>query len=75
MREIDLLAAGESDYRVRDLDTLRVRMRDRKGRDLVAKTTTAAKAVGRRAADGVDVSFDPSAFDPAPAGIGRTARG
>ncbi len=47
MPEIELLATGEGDYRLHDPDALRAWMRDRKRRDLVDKTTTAAEAVGR----------------------------
>ena len=52
MPEAELLATGEGEYRLHDPDTLRAWMRDRKRRDLVDKTTTAADAVGRLVADG-----------------------
>lgn len=60
MPDIELLATGEGDYRLHDPDTLRAWMRDRKRRDLVDKTTTAADAVGRLVADGDYVSRRPA---------------
>jgi hypothetical protein len=50
MPEVELLATGEGDYRLHDPDALRAWMRDRKRRDFVDKTTTAAQAVGCLAA-------------------------
>lgn len=63
MPEIERLATGEGDPRVHAPDTLRAWMRDRKRRDLVDKTTTAAEAVGRLVAGSDSVSF-----------VGRTAK-
>jgi hypothetical protein len=63
MPEIELLATGEGDHRVHAPDPLRAWMRDRKRRELVDKTTTAAEAAGRLAAGSDSVSF-----------IGRTAK-
>ena len=56
MPDIELLATGEGEYRLHDPDTLRAWMRDRKGRELVDKTTSAAEAVSRLVADGDYVS-------------------
>lgn len=66
MPEVELLATGEGDYRLHDPDTLRAWMRDRKRRELVDKTTTAADAVGRLVVDGDYVSFDFSPFTRGP---------
>jgi acyl CoA:acetate/3-ketoacid CoA transferase alpha subunit len=66
MPEVELLATGEGDYRLHDPDALRAWMRDRKRRELVDKTTTAADAVGRLVADGDYVSFDFSSFTRGP---------
>lgn len=66
MPEVELLATGEGDYRLHDPDTLRAWMRDRKRRELVDKTTTAADAVRRLVADGDYVSFDFSSFTRGP---------
>jgi acyl CoA:acetate/3-ketoacid CoA transferase alpha subunit len=66
MPKLELLAAGEGDYRLHDPDDLRAWMRDRKRRDFVDKTTTAAQAVGRLVADGDYVSFDFSSFTRGP---------
>jgi hypothetical protein len=66
MPEIELLATGEGDYRLHDPDAIRAWMRDRKGRALVDKTTTAAEAVGRLVADGDYVSLDFSSFTRGP---------
>src|SRR5262245_29300107 len=71
MPEVELLAAGEGDYRLHDADALRAWMRDRKRRDFVDKTTTAADAVGRLVADGDYVSFDFSSFARGPLGLIR----
>jgi glutaconate CoA-transferase subunit A len=80
MPEVELLATGEGDYRLHDPDALRAWMRDRKRRDFVDKTTTAAQAVGCLVADGNYVSFGFYSFprgsltDPACTIIGRTAK-
>ena len=66
MPDVELLATGEGDYRLHDPDALRAWMRDRKRRDFVDKTTTAADAVGRLVADGDYVSFDFSSFTRGP---------
>lgn len=66
MPEVELLATGEGEYRFHDPDVIRAWMRDRKRRDLVDKTTTAADAVGRLVADGDYVSFDFSSFTRGP---------
>jgi hypothetical protein len=66
MPEVELLATGEGDYRLHDPDTLRAWMRDRKRRELVDKTTTAADAVRRLVADGDYVFFDFSSFTRGP---------
>lgn len=57
MPETERLATGEGDHRVHAPDTLRAWMLDRKRRDLVDKTTTAAEAVGRLVAGSDSVSF------------------
>jgi hypothetical protein len=62
MPDVELLATGEGDYRLHDPDALRAWMRDRKRRDFVDKTTTAAEAVRCLVADGDYVSFDFSSF-------------
>ena len=67
MPEVELLATGEGDYRLHDPDALRAWMRDRKRREFVDRTTTAADAVHRLVADGEHV-------DPGCAVIGRTAK-
>jgi hypothetical protein len=56
MPEVELLAAGEGEYPLQDPDALRAWMRDRKAREFVDKTTTAAKTVGRLIEDGDYVS-------------------
>jgi glutaconate CoA-transferase subunit A len=66
MPEVELLATGEGDYRLHDPDSLRAWMRDRKRRDFVDKTTTAAEAMGRLVSDGDYVSFDFSSFTRGP---------
>ena len=66
MPDVELLATGEGDYRLHDPDALRAWMRDRKRRDFVDKTTTAAEAVRRLVADGDYVSFDFSSFTRGP---------
>ena len=66
MPEVELLATGEGDYRLHDPDAVRAWMRDRKRREFVDKTTTAADAVERLVADGERV-------DPGRALIGRPA--
>jgi hypothetical protein len=66
MPEVELLATGEGDYRLHDPDTLRAWMRDRKRRELVDKTTTAADAVRRLVVDGDYVSFDFSSLTRGP---------
>ena len=63
---LELLATGEGDYRLHDPDALRAWMRDRKRRDFVDKTTTAAEAVRCLVADGDYVSFDFSSFTRGP---------
>jgi hypothetical protein len=85
MPEVELLATGEGEYRLRDPDDLRVWVRDRKRRDLVDRTTWIAAAVDRLVADKYSVLFDGSSVtlqlailrghgDPARTVIGRTAK-
>jgi hypothetical protein len=69
MPEVELLATGEGDYRLHDPDALRARRRDRKQRDLVDKTTTAADAAGCLLAGEDSVSFG-SSFAPGPRALG-----
>jgi hypothetical protein len=66
MPDVELLATGEGDYRLHDPDALRAWMRDRRRRDFVDETTTAAEAVRRLVADGDYVSFDFSSFTRGP---------
>jgi hypothetical protein len=73
MPEIELLAAGEGDYRLHAPDALRAWMRDRHGRDLVDQTAPAAGAAGRLDGVGDCASFCFSSFDPAQVALGRTA--
>jgi len=68
---IELLASGVGEYRLHDPDTLRAWMRDRKRREFVDKTTTAAEAVGRLVADGDYVSFDFSSYTRGPLALVR----
>jgi glutaconate CoA-transferase, subunit A len=68
---IELLASGVGEYRLHDPDALRAWMRDRKRRDFVDKTTTAAEAVGRLVEDGDYVSFDFSSYTRGPLGLVR----
>jgi glutaconate CoA-transferase subunit A len=58
MPELELLVSGEGDYRFHDPDALRAWIRDRKRRDFVDETTTAADAESRLVGDGDYVSLD-----------------
>jgi hypothetical protein len=71
MPEIELLAAGEGDYRLHAPDALRAWMRDRNGRDLVDETAPAVGAAGRRVGDCASFRF--SSFDPARVALEGTA--
>jgi glutaconate CoA-transferase, subunit A len=68
---IELLASGVGEYRLHDPDALRAWMRDRKRREFVDKTTTAAEAVARLVEDGDYVSFDFSSYTRGPLGLVR----
>jgi glutaconate CoA-transferase subunit A len=68
---IELLTSGVGEYRLHDPDALRAWMRDRKRREFVDKTTTAAEAVARLVEDGDYVSFDFSSYTRGPLGLVR----
>ena len=63
---MEALAAGVGEFRFTDPDSIRAWMRDRKRREFVDKTVTAAEAVRRFVADGDYVSFDFSSYTRGP---------
>lgn len=65
-RQVEILSVGVGEFRFTDPDSIRAWMRDRKRRDFVDKTLTAAEAVHRFVADGDYVSFDFSSFTRGP---------
>jgi len=63
---VETVSAGVGEFLFREPDAIRAWMRERKRRDFVDKTLTAAEAVSRFAADGDYVSFDFSSFTRGP---------
>ncbi|MBI4560842.1 MAG: CoA transferase subunit A [Candidatus Rokubacteria bacterium] len=63
---METVSAGVGEFLFREPDAIRAWMRERKRRDFVDKTLTAAEAVSRFAADGDYVSFDFSSFTRGP---------
>jgi len=68
---MEVLVAGQGEFRVDDPDAVREHMRDRKARALVNKVMDEAEAVRRFVADGDYVSFDFSSFTRGPASLIR----
>jgi acyl CoA:acetate/3-ketoacid CoA transferase alpha subunit len=63
---VETVSAGVGEFLFREPDAIRAWMRERKRRDFVDKTLTAAEAVSRFVADGDYVSFDFSSFTRGP---------
>ncbi len=68
---MEVLLAGQGEFRVDDPDAVREHMRDRKARVLVNKVVDEAEAVRRFVADGDYVSFDFSSFTRGPVSLIR----